>query len=127
MRCALSSRPGYRVQPGKPDVPAPQFGHNQLRYMWERGAQYATWRHAQPSSGDYWLGAEVWGHGGKVDAIQVYVLDATGQIAYCRLFNSHHFGDLPMETAEVLDLIARTLAEDLKKKPEQIFPPYGVG
>ena len=32
------------VEPGKPDVPAPDFGHNQLKYLWARGAEYAAWR-----------------------------------------------------------------------------------
>ncbi|MBS0664194.1 MAG: hypothetical protein JSR48_13090 [Verrucomicrobia bacterium] len=117
-----------REAPGKPDVPPAEFRRNQLRYLWERGAQYAAWRRAAPPSDDYLLCAEVWGHGGKVGAIQVYVLDGKGQIAYCRLFNSHHFGpNLPLQPDEPLRLIAEKLFEDLQKKPEQVFPPYGVG
>ncbi|HND60162.1 MAG TPA: hypothetical protein PLB90_01700 [Opitutaceae bacterium] len=116
------------VEPGKPDVPAPDFGHNQLKYLWARGAEYAAWRRAAPPLDGYMLCAEVWGHHGKVGAIQVYVFDAKGQIAYCRLYNSHQFGDnLPLEPDEPLRLIVRHLFEDLQKKPEEAFPPYGVG
>jgi hypothetical protein len=116
------------AQRGKPEVPPLAFGHNQLRYLWERGAQYSAWRRAAPTSGSYTLCAEVWGHGDKVAAIQVYVLNATGQIAYCRLYNSHHFGpDLPLQVPAVVRLIVHGLIEDLKKRPEEVFPPYGVG
>ncbi len=124
---SLTSAP-FAAEQGKPDVPPPEFRHNQLRYLWERGAQYAAWRYGAPTSGSYTLCVEVWGHDGKVGAIQVYVLNSAGQIAYRRLYNSHHFGpNLPLEIDATIRLIGRGLLEDLKKRPEQVFPPYGVG
>jgi len=117
-----------RVEPGKPEVPPAEFGHNQLRYLWERGAQYAAWRRAAPPIDAYVLCAEVWGHHGKVAAIQVYVFDPKGQIAYCRLYNSHHLGpNLPLQVDDPVRVIVRHLFEDLQKQPEEVFPPYGVG
>ncbi|HVT73439.1 MAG TPA: hypothetical protein VHD61_09900 [Lacunisphaera sp.] len=113
---------------GAPVVPPTEFGHNQLRYLWTRATVYTDWVKANPPAADYVWIAEIWGHDGKVGAIQVYILDARGQVAYCRLFNSHHFGpNLPMEGVDAVQLIVRNFFEDLKKTAEQIFPPYGVG
>ncbi|HVZ64061.1 MAG TPA: hypothetical protein VG936_05685 [Lacunisphaera sp.] len=113
---------------GAPAVPPTEFGHNQLRYLWTRAAVYTDWVKANPPAADYVWIAEIFGHGGKVGAIQVYILDAGGQVAYCRLFNSHHFGsNLPLESDAAVQLIVRSFFEDLKKSAEQIFPPYGIG
>lgn len=118
----------FRFAPGKPEVPAAEFRRNQMRYLWERAAQYSAWRHAVAPTDAYVLCAEVWGHGGKVGAIQVYLLDPTGQIAYCSLANSHQFGpNLPLQLEDPVRVLVRHLIEDLQKKPEQVFPPYGVG
>lgn len=113
---------------GTPAVSPTELGHNQLRYLWERAAVYSDWVKADPPAADYVWIAEIWGHGGKVGAIHFYVLDARGQIAYCRLYNSHQFGpNLPLQGDAAIKLIVRRLFEDLRKDPEQVFPPYGVG
>lgn len=111
-----------------PEVAPAVLGHNQLRYLWERAAVYADWVKAAHPAGDYvWL-AEIWGHDGQVGAIHVYVFDARGQLAYCRLFNSHQFGPaLPLAGEEPVRLLVRCLFEDLQKDAEKIFPRYGVG
>jgi hypothetical protein len=112
-----------------PDVSFPsKMYHNQLRYLWDRSREYARWIKVAPPGADYVLCAEVFGHEGKVDAIQVYVFDAKGQIAYCRLFNSHHFGkNLPLEGEGHVRLMVKVLFDDLRKDANVIFPPYGVG
>ena len=114
-------------------VPAPAvapavLGHNQLRYLWERASVFAEWVKADHPAADYVWIAEIWGHGGKVGAIHVYVFDVRGQLAYCRLFNSHQFGpNLPLEGDAAVQLLVRRFFEDLQKDPVRIFPPYGVG
>jgi hypothetical protein len=111
-----------------PVVAPAALGRNQLRYTWERAAAYAEWVKAAHPAADYIWFVEIWGHDGKVGAIQVYVLDARGQVAYCRLFNSHQFGpNLPLPGDEPVRLLVRRLFEDLQKDPNKIFPPYGVG
>jgi hypothetical protein len=125
-----AARPGadpiLRLQATAPAVPATKFGHNQMRYLWSRGAAYA--RHIQSGrpAGNYFLFTEIYAFGEYVSGIQVYVIDESGQIVYCRLFNSHHFGDhLPINGA--YRQIARHLFQDLAKQAEEVFPPYGVG
>jgi hypothetical protein len=118
----------FEVVGAAPDVAPARFRRNQLRYLWERGAQYAGWVKAAPPAGDYVWCAEIWGHGGKVAAIQVYILDPAGQVAYCRLFNSHHFGNqLPLEGDDAVRLVVNALVRDLQRDPKALFPPYGVG
>ena len=116
------------VADAAPGVAPAHFRRNQLRYLWERGAEYAQWiKEARPAD-QYVLCAEIWGHHDKVAAIQVYILDSSSQIAYCRLFNSHHFGDnLPMDGNEAVQLIVKRFFENLLLEPTKIFPPYGVG
>ena len=116
------------VAPSAPVVAPAVLGHNQLRYLWARAAVYADWVKAAHPAGDYIWFVEIWGHDGNVGAIQVYVLDARGQVAYCRLFNSHQFGpSLSLQGAEPIRLLVRHLFEDLPQDPDKIFPPYGVG
>lgn len=105
-----------------------KLGHNQLRYLWERAEVYGQWvRDARPP-GDYVWICEIWGHDGKVAAIHVYLLAATGQVAYCRLFNSHQFGpNLPLDDEAPIQLLVKQLFKDLPREPEKVFPPYGVG
>jgi hypothetical protein len=113
---------------GAPAVEPTELGHNQLRYLWERAAVYSAWVKADHPAADYIWIAEIWGHDGKVGAIHFFVLDARGQIAYCRLYNSHQFGpDLPLEGDAAIQLLVRRFFEDLTKAPEKVFPPYGVG
>lgn len=111
-----------------PQVGPAKFRHNQLRYLWERAGQYSSWAKAAHPAGDYVWCAEIWGHDGKVAAIQIYILDPAGQVAYCRLFNSHHFGDnVPLEGRDAVRLIVNAVFRDLQRDPKKLFPPYGVG
>lgn len=116
------------VADSAPTVAPARLGHNQLRYTWERAAEYARWVKATRPAGDYIWFMEIWGHDGKVGAIQVYLLDANGQVAYCRGFNSHQFGpNLSLQGDAAIRLAVQRLFEDLPKDPRRIFPPYGVG
>ena len=118
----------FTVAAAKPQVGPAKLGHNQLRYLWDRAGDYSGWVKSAPPGGDYvWL-VEIWGHDGRVGAIHVYVLDPTGQVAYCRLFNSHHFGDnFPLEGGDAVRLIVDDFFRNLARDPKVIFPPYGVG
>jgi len=116
------------VSATKPDVGPATLGHNQLRYLWHRAADYSGWVKAAHPAADYVCCAEIWGHDGNVAAIHVYFFDPSGQVAYCRLFNSHHFGDnLPLAGADAVRLIVKSFLEDLQRDPKTRFPPYGVG
>ncbi len=117
----------YQVAPIAPGVVPTHFGRNQLRYLWERATAYSNWLKSSPPGADYIWCTEIFAQDGKVIAIQVFVYDAKGQLAYCRLFNSHHFGKALSEGDDALRLVVQTLLEDLKRDPERIFPRYGVG
>lgn len=111
-----------------PEVAPTRLGHNQLRYTWERAAEYSRWVQAARPAGDYVWFIEIWASRGKVGAIQVYVLEADGQVAYCRLFNSHQFGpDLALAGEAAIRLAVQRFFQDLPKDPRAVFPPYGVG
>ena len=118
----------FAVAAAKPQVGPAQLGHNQLRYLWHRAADYSGWVQTARPGADYVWFVEIWGHNGNVGAIHVYVVDPAGQIAYCRLFNSHHFGDhLPMEGGDAVRLIVDDFFRNLARDPKSVFPPYGVG
>jgi hypothetical protein len=118
----------FELAPSPPDIGPTPFGPNQMRYLWKRSAEYGRWLRASPPGTDYVWCVEIFGFHGKVGAIQVYVFDAHGQVAYCRLFNSHHFGDaLSVDGEQHLRLVFETLFKDLSGEPEAIFPPCGVG
>jgi hypothetical protein len=118
--------PTLRLEAVAPAVPATKYGRNQMRYLWSRGAGYAKHVQSARPPGDFFMFTEIYAPGEHVSRIQVYIVDGSGQLVYCRLFNSHHFGDhLPLDGA--YRLIARHLFEDLGKQPEEVFPPYGVG
>jgi len=122
------TRAKFEVASAAPTAAPTKFGHNQMRYTWERAAAYGQWVKDTHPAGDFLWVCEIWGHEGKVAAIQVYVLDASGQIAYCRLYNSHQFGpNLPLAGDEPIKLLVKQLFKDLPRDPKQIFPPYGVG
>lgn len=109
-------------------VAPPNFGHNQLRYLWERGAQYAQVLREAKLDTDYVWAIEVWAGRGKVGALQVYIFSADGQIVYLRLFNSHQFGEnLPFAGEAWMDFLITRLRQDLVRPPEEIFPRDGVG
>lgn len=111
-----------------PAVAPARLGHNQLRYTWERAAEYTRWVKATRPAEDYVWFIEIWGAQGKVAAIQVYLLESSGQVAYCRLFNSHQFGpDLALHGDAAIRLAVHRFFQDLPKDPRAIFSPYGVG
>lgn len=111
-----------------PKVAPDQLGRNQLRYTWKRAATYAEYTARLHPAESYVLFTEVWGAGANVAAIQIYLVDASGQIVYCRLFNSHHFGpNLPLKGPAWLDFLMPVLLRDMKRAPEALFPKYGVG
>ena len=113
------------VAPAVAPMPLP---HNQLRYLWQRARAYAAWvQAAPPPSADYILCVELLGQDDFTYAVQVCLLDARGQIAYCRLYNSHQFGRPPIDCEEAVALIVRRLRADLAREPGQIFHPYGIG
>lgn len=109
-------------------LPPPRMGHNQLRYLWERGAQYAqVLREAKLDTGYAWA-VEVWAVRGTVTALQIYIIEADGQIAYLRAYNSHQFGkNLPLAGEAWMDFLITRLRQDLARPPEEIFPRDGVG
>ena len=112
----------------RPTVAHTPFGHNQLRYLWTRAADYTRALQAARPDADFVLQAEIFAHDGKIAAIQVYVFTAEGQVAYCRLFNSHHFGpDFRTGGNAAFELIVRHLFEDLRRDADAVFPPHGVG
>jgi hypothetical protein len=116
------------VSTSEPNVAMPPRFHNQLRYLWKRSTAYGSWIKATHPVGDYVLVTEIFGGGGKVGAIQVYLFDSSGQIAFCRLLNSHQFGpNLPLNGEDAVKLIVNTLFENLKWDAKKLFPPYGVG
>jgi hypothetical protein len=116
------------LAPITPQVDLTKFGHNQMRYLWTRSTAYARWLRAEPPGVDYVWCVEIFGFNGKVGAIQVYVFDAKGQVAYCRLFNSHQFGEnLLLEGEDSIRLVVQSLFDDLRREPNKVFPPYGVG
>jgi len=124
----LHSTAKFELAPIAPGVVPTHFGRNQMSYLWERGAVYSNWLKASPPGADYVWCVEIFARDGHVGAIQVYVFDAKGQVAYCRLFNSHHFGaNLSAEGDEAIRLVVKSLFENLLLDPEKLFPPYGIG
>lgn len=126
----LAARTPARLEASavEPKVVRPALKHNQLRYLWKRAAIYRDWIKAAHPAGDYVLVTEILGGGGKVGAIQIYLFDASGRVAYCRLLNSHQFGpNLSLAGEDAVKLIVNTLFDNLKWEAEKLFPPYGVG
>jgi len=119
--CTIATNP--------PAVAGTPLGHNQLRYMWDRAHGYSQWvRDSQPA-GDFHLFIEILSaRSGEIIGIHCYVVDATGQIAYVRLSNSHHFGDQPPQDSEAAcQFILKFLLHSLESPAEIVFPKYGVG
>jgi len=118
----------FEIAGAAPEVHRPQLGHNQLRYLWQRSRDYSEWVRSAKPPGDYILFAEVFAHDGKVGAIHVFILDSSGQVAYCRLFNSHQFGpDLLADDGAPEHWIVSHLLKDLQRESTELFPPYGIG
>jgi hypothetical protein len=133
---ALAQEAGARMKAhfeaasGPPDVSFPQkMYHNQLRYLWDRSRDYARSVKAVPPGVDYLCFVEVFvGPQGNVAAIQVYLFESQGQLAYIRLYNNSHFGnDLSPEGDATIRFVAGSLLDIQRLAPEQAFPPYGIG
>ena len=112
-----------------PAVEATPLLRNQLRYVWTRALLYGTWVKTARPEGDFFMFVEVLSPpSGTVIGVHGYVVDASGQVAYTRLLNSHHFGDHPPKDPEAAcRMILKVFLRDLERRAEEIFPPYGVG
>jgi hypothetical protein len=115
--------------PTTPPVEPRRLGANQLRYAWNRAHAYGQWVRTARPEGDFHLFVEILSDpSGNIIGIQAYVLDASGQVAYERLLNSHQFGGNPPKNPEAAcQLILRVLLNHLDQADPCIFPPYGVG
>ena len=126
----LATRTSAKIEMSSvaPKVASPPRFHNQLRYLSKRSTVYRDLIKAAHPAGDYVLVTEILGGGGKVGAIQIYLFDASGQVAYSRLLNSHQFGpNLPLAGEDAVKLIVNTFFDNLKWDAKKLFPPYGVG
>ncbi len=112
----------------EPNVAAPDLGHNQLRYLWKRITVYSDWIKATHPKGDYVLITEIFGGEGKAGAIHIFLFDASGQVAFRRLLNSHQFGsNLSLVSEDIIKRIVNTFFNNLKLDAKKVFPPYGIG
>lgn len=111
-----------------PPVPATDLGHNQLRYHEQRGTSYGAWMKAEPPGDEWVLILEgIRGEGGYA-ALHLYLLDPSGQIAYSRLMNSHHFGKPgPGRPQEACRMLVQLLLKDLDRPAQAVWPPDGIG
>jgi hypothetical protein len=115
--------------PTPPPLPATPLMRNQLRYVQTRARAYSEWAKAARPEADFLVILEVLirPEGGIV-GVHCYVLEASGQVAYARQFNSHHFGAPSLELpANAVGFALRALSEDIQRPAEQVHPPYGVG
>ena len=126
----ISARTSAKVEISatEPKVAMPKPFHNQLRYLTKRSAAYGAWVKATHPPGDYVFVAEIFGGKEIIYAIQIYVFNSSGQLAYSRLLNSHQFGNnLTLSGDAPVEKVADTFLKDLKRDVQNIFPPYGVG
>ena len=112
-----------------PGVAATPLGSNQMRYSWNRARAYGAWVASAHPEGDFHLFTEVLSHpSGAVIGIHLYVVDASGQLAFQRLMNSHHFGgNVPADPLAAALRILRIFMRDIDRPADEVFPPYGVG
>ena len=113
-----------------PGVPFEPIGGNELRYETHRGRTYAAWVGSRHPAGDRFVFTEVVrdAAGGTILGGLVFVVDASGRIAYSRHYDSHWFDPASMPSVDVfLEWMLKEFLEDLGKEPTEIFPPYGVG
>lgn len=112
-----------------PGVEPTPLGHNQMRYSWNRARAYGAWVASAHPEGDFHLFTEVLSHpSGAVIGIHLYVVDASGQLAFQRLMNSHHFGgNVPADPLAAALRILRIFMRDIDRPADEVFPPYGVG
>ena len=113
-----------------PDVPFEPMGSNQLRYENQRARLYAAWVGSCHPEGDHFVFSEIMRDpaGATILGGQIYVIDATGRIAYSRHYNTHWFDPASMPSVRAfLEWMLKGFLKDLKEEPAEIFPPYGVG
>ena len=111
----------------RPNVDFPgKMYHNQLQYLWDRAEQYSQWVKASRPSADYVLIIEMFSGAGKKEAAaQLYVIDASGQIAISRLMR---FPGAPASDKSILvKPIINALFDSIRMDANALFPPYGVG
>ncbi len=112
-----------------PTIPATPLMRNQLSYVQTRARAYSEWAKTARPEADFLVILEVLVRPeGGIVGVHCYVLEASGQVAYARQFNSHHFGassiDLP---ANAVGFALRELSWDVQRPADQVHPPYGVG
>ncbi len=112
-----------------PALPATPLMRNQLRYVQTRARSYSEWAKTTRPEADFLVILEVLVRPeGGIVGVHCYVLEASGQVAYARQFNSHQFGvpsiDLP---ANAVGFVLRELSWDVQRPADQVHPPYGVG
>ncbi len=115
---------------GSPDVLFDPIGRNQLRYETRRGRTYAAWVGSRNPSGDRFIFTEVIrdAAGSRIVGGLLFVVDASGRIAYARHYNSQWFDPASMPSVDAfLEWMLKEFLKDLGKEPTEIFPPYGVG
>ncbi len=110
-----------------PEVAFPKgMYHNQLHYLWDRAEAYSRWVKSTHPAADFVLIVEIFDGAGKREgAAQVYVFDAQGQLAVCRLlrFPGTPPGQGPVPIRPPVDILFETLRLDA----DVVFPPYGWG
>ena len=128
----LSAEHGLKATPAgqEPGVPYTPMPANQLRYHNERAGAYAAWVRLQPKPAEYSWFMEIFMdvEGGQIHAMHLYVVDAAGNIPFCQLTNSHHYGPQPPATVEEgIQFLVRRFFKELEEPAEEAWPAYGVG
>ena len=125
----VRSKARLTVAAAPPGVAFPaRMYHNQLRYLWDRARDYGGSVREAPAGFDYVWFVEIFsGPDGNVGAIQTYIFERGGQLAFARLFNSAHFGRLSLQGGQALQFVVKSVFDSLSLPPERVFPPYGVG
>ncbi len=119
---------GASALPAAPSVAPLPMGRNQLRYLQARARSYAAWAREASLDGDYLLVVEVLAGRDGVGGVHCYLVESGGQVAYLHLQNSHHFGiDRPADAMSAARRALGVLARDLQRRPEQLYPRWGVG
>lgn len=130
---ALTAR-GFHPVPSagpNPQLAADGPGANQLKFTWKRARDYARWTAASKPDGAWHLYSDLLvDAGGTIRGMEIYLVDAGGNLALVRLVNSHHpafQGIQPGSLPSGCEVMAQTLQDTLKLPPERLYPPYGVG
>jgi len=115
------------VSASEPEVAMAKPFKNQLRYATNRSAACGAWVKAAHPPGDFVFFAEIFGGQGFVYAIQIYVFDSSGQLAYSRQLNSHQFGNhLPLTGDAAVKRIVKTFMNNLKEDVNKYSRPISL-